>query len=292
MLHVKEFSERYDFINAGNNAGLQYYFNKMDGTILGKIPAGESLSGSDYYGKDLFTVPLPTYYLALHPVTNEQYALFLNNMQPNSNLLHEWLRLGCNYSFIYSVGSRYEVLPMKKDHPVVSVSWFGAEAYCVWAGLRLPSELEWEKGARGLDGRAYPWGNQWDSNKCRNSQDRNHLMTVNIISLNTEENTTCGTWEYPEGCSPWGMFQMAGNVWEWCSDWYDPDAYEHYRKGDLTPPAGNFCRVQHGGSYGDTHEGCFLNRTVHVNPPMAKYCLWGFRCALTYRNGQSSYILI
>jgi len=286
MSHVKTFSERHkhDFINARNKIGIPYYFNKIDGTILSKIPAGKSLAGEDYYGKDLFSVTLPAYYLALHPVTNEQYALFLNNIKPNSTLLNEWLRLGQNDSYIYRVGKCYKVQKLKTEHPVVSVSWFGAAAYCFWAGLRLPTELEWEKGARGVDGRAYPWGNEWDSKKCRNSKDKGPLAAANIIELNTEDNTTCGVWEYPEGCSPWGMFQMAGNIWEWCSDWYDPHAYEHYRNGDLSPPTGDLCRVQHGGSYDDTHEGCFLNRTVHVNPPNAKIWRWGFRCALTYRN--------
>lgn len=119
--------------------------NPKDGTLLALIPEGEFLaggSGSDEGGGKPFPVRLPAYYLALHPVTNAQYKRY----KP------EWTR--------------------DDDHPAVRVSWDDAQAYAKWAGLRLPSELEWEKGARGRDGREYPWGKEWDAGKCRNSNNR------------------------------------------------------------------------------------------------------------------------
>jgi serine/threonine-protein kinase len=176
--------------------------NPKDGTLLVLVPEGEFLAG-----EEKIRVRLPAYYLALHAVTNGQYKKY----KP------EWKR--------------------DDDHPVVDVSWDDAQAYAKWAGLRLPSELEWEKGARGEDGREYPWGNEWDPGRCRNDK-------------NTGSGSTCGVWSYPEGQSVWGLYQMAGNVWEWCEDWYDDKAYTRYKAGDLTPPKSGVSRVLRGGSCG------------------------------------------
>ena len=144
--------------------------NEKDGTQLVLIPEGEFLAGgpgTDEGGGQPFPVRLPAYYLALYPVTNIQYAQFLSQVQPSESDLNKWINLDL-LCFVRKAGSRYEACGNKNNHPVVQVSWYGANAYAKWAGLRLPSELEWEKGARGVDGREYPWGNTWDKSKCRN----------------------------------------------------------------------------------------------------------------------------
>jgi len=177
------------------------------------IPAGDFLMGSDpsvdKYARDdeqpQHTLYLPDYYLAKTPVTNAQYAAFVEattyHRQPG--------------------GWEHGKPPSgKEDHPVVWVSWHYAVAYCNWLAevtgrpYRLPSEAEWEKGARGTDGRIYPWGNQWDAKRC------------NTREGGKGDTTPVGA--YPQGASPYGLLDMAGNVWEWTrsihkSYPYDPD---------------------------------------------------------------------
>ena len=211
--------------------------NPKDGTLLALIPEGEFLAGgagSDE-GKGTFKVRIPAYYLALHTITNAQYARFLNEEKPKKEDQDKWIDLDSS-CYVRLMGKSYEAYGGKENHPVVQVSWYGAEAYCKWAGLRLPTELEWEKGSRGTDGREYPWGKEWDQNKCRNS-------------MNKGNEQTCEVWKYEAGCSPWGLYQMAGNVWEWCADWYESGDYDRYKRGDLASPKSGSSRVLRGGSW-------------------------------------------
>ena len=215
--------------------------NEKDGTQLVLIPEGEFLAG-----KDKFPVRLPAYSLALHPVTNEQYEEFVKETGKHK----DWKAIAGH------------------NHPAVNVGWKDAQAYCQWAGLRLPCELEWEKGARGADGRAYPWGEKWDQTKCRNWNNKGREQTATV-------------WSYEEGNSPWGLYQMTGNVWEWCEDWYDQKAYERYRKGDLTAPENGSSRVLRGGSWGYYGSTAFRGayRLGYLTGGLLND--FGFRCART-----------
>ena len=136
-------------------------------------------------------VTLPAFYLDLYEVTHDQYRAFIQatGRRPPS----DWM------------SGRYN--PDKGRHPVVYVNWEDANAYCLWAGKRLPTEAEWEKAARGPDGLAYPWGNAFDASRA---------------NVNNENGSTVEVGHYPAGKSPYGAYDLTGNVWEWTADWYQP----------------------------------------------------------------------
>ncbi len=229
------------------------------------IPAGEFLMGNPAGSGGLpdeqpqRLISLSPFWIDNYEVTNEAYARFIlatghrapENANPASTLWESNLPIS-------GIG----------NHPVVNVSWDDAVAYCAWAGKRLPTEAEWEKAARGTDGRLYPWGNDWDLTKA-NSASYWAGRTIDFESgADWEafwikgagaqiakakglkgEVLTLPVGNFPQGISPYGLHDMAGNVAEWVQDWYNPNYYKEAPLSDPQGPPRGAIKGMRGGSW-------------------------------------------
>jgi formylglycine-generating enzyme required for sulfatase activity len=192
--------------------------NRTDGSVLVLIPAGKFLAGGprpEEGGAAPFPVTLPAYYIGLCEVTNAQFKRFIDatgSKQPDQS----WA--------VESVWKGRDFAPAMADHPVLGVSWSAARDYRRWAGLRLPVELEWEKAARGTDGREYPWGNAFDDSRYHGRPIAERRITTSPVT------------SHAGGRSPYGLYHMVGNAAEWCEDAWEASAYTRYRAGDFARP--------------------------------------------------------
>lgn len=167
-------------------------------------------------------VSVRAYLIDKYPVTNAEYKKFIES---GGYVKREyWSDSGWEYisqTKPHENSGLDSIVNGEPDCPVVNVSWYEAEAFAQWTGKRLPTEAEWEKAARGSDGRMYPWGNEFDKEMLNSAEAR-------------VERPTSVT-KYPNGKSVHGCFDMAGNVWEWTADWYDS---EYYSNAPDTDPQG------------------------------------------------------
>ena len=190
--------------------------NEKDGGVALWIPTGKSTMGSRRGNNDEkpeHNVHLDAFYMDVNPITNTQFSKFARDVG-----ISDWR---------YPAGFA--------DHPVIGVNWNDASAYCEWSGKRLPTEAEWEKSARGTDGRTYPWGADYDSS------------VVNGLGGGRTGTSPVGS--MPEGASPYGVLEMSGNLWEWVADWYDATYYNWGKSSNPSGPDDGGHRVVRGGSW-------------------------------------------
>jgi formylglycine-generating enzyme required for sulfatase activity len=164
------------------------------------------------------------------------------------------------------------------DHPVVQMSYYDAAAYCAWAGRRLPTEAEWEKAARGPDGRWYPWGNAAPAGGLLNFADRNAHVEAAGLGADDGYAWTAPAGSFPGGASPYGVLDMAGNVWERVADIYGEDYYAHSPQHNPTGPSSGEYVILRGGSW--SRPAWYLRAAVRypylkINRSSGQ----GFRCA-------------
>lgn len=191
------------------------------------------------------------FWIDRYPVTNADYCDFLNKRGNKKEGGVEWLDE--SQSDINKLRERFVVSAGYEKHPVTGVSWYGATAYAASVRKRLPTEVGWEKAARGVDGRMYPWGDEFDARRCNTSESKYADTTVvgQFSGL---------------GSSVYGCEDMAGNVWEWTATaWSEEDDSR---------------RVVRGGAWGDLHGFAACAYRSSYNPG-ARYNGIGFRCART-----------
>jgi formylglycine-generating enzyme required for sulfatase activity len=231
-----------------------------DGIVMVYIPEGEFTMGSNDGNNDEKPprkVYLDAYWMGKTEVTVKQYMKFVNETKKN---YPKWLEEGSKYNVETGTDDFYKKFgPALRgnNYPVVGISWHDASAYCDWLSnetgfhFKLPTEAQWEKAARGTDGRKYPWGNIPPSGNKVNYADKQEWLREKDIwaykNIDDGYAYTAPVGSYPQGTSPYGLQDMAGNVRECCSDWYDSDYYKNAPKNNPAGPEGGTFRVIRGG---------------------------------------------
>ena len=246
--------------------------SEKDGMILMYVTAGEYKMGglsdiSDYgWGNEnpLHTVILDAFWIDRTEVTNAQYRLCVE-----ATGCKKPIKTGSNTRDLYYGENEFN------NYPVIYVTWFQAQEYCQWAGRRLPTEAEWEKAERGTDGRRFPWGNDISlhSNMISNNRNSGVHDTAMVGSFSMDK-------------SPYGVFDMGGNVSEWVSDWYDSEYYKNSPDTNPQGPPSGWNRVLRGSLFDNNFwkNNCVRGEDPGYCNPNQSMSNVGFRCAMSAAN--------
>lgn len=226
-----------------------------------RVPGGDFVMGSDEGEAEgpAHVVAVDEFWMDKTPVTNRDFACFIENTgyvtTATADKRSDW---------------KTYAQPGRERHPVVLVSWHDAQAYALWANKRLPTEAEWEKAARGgLEGRQFPWGDSLPTHETA-CWDRAHkggeLPTRPVGSYR------------PNG---FGLFDMVGNVWQWCADWYSDDAYGPERRENPRGPLTGTYRVRRGASWNVREAFRLRCANRGAMPPDSYHPNLGFRCVVS-----------
>ncbi|OPZ88271.1 MAG: Serine/threonine-protein kinase pkn1 [bacterium ADurb.Bin429] len=245
--------------------------NPKDSAEMVLIPAGEFLMGTsenqlaavlkayptmkrEWFLDELpqRKVELDAYYIYITEVTVAQYRKFCTATKHAMPKEPPW--------------------KWQDNQPIVNVSWNDAKAYADWAGASLPTEAQWEKAARGTDGRVFPWGDKWDAARCANKSNSydeygNYIGPKSVAS-------------FKAGASPYGIEDMAGNTCEWCADWYGKDYYKIAPLKNPTGPKTGEKRILRGGSWNNNGPVDYRGACRDSNRPDGGGADAGFRCVV------------
>lgn len=232
-------------------SGVPNAVSPVPSAVYIHIPAGEFIMGSEEGANDekpIHAVELDEFWIMETEVTNAQYAACIEAnvcTEPNNVRWRD---------------------PALANHPVTGITWEQANTYATWGGGRLPTEAEWEKAARGTDGRSYPWGNE--------------NPTVEHTNFRFVTGATAPVGTYPAGVSPYGVLDMAGNVEEWVADWYADDYYATSPRQNPQGPESGLLRVLRGGSF--KHNPLQIRSAARYKAlPDSRFDTVGFRVALS-----------
>jgi formylglycine-generating enzyme required for sulfatase activity len=243
--------------HAATTLAPETQISQKDGMVMAYVPAGEFAMGSEYGDADeepVHTVYLDSFWIDQTEVTNQMYSLCVS-----AGICQPPKALNSYSQTSYYGNSDFE------NYPVIYVDWGMAGTYCTWAGRRLPTEAEWEKAARGTTNYTYPWGEETGCDKA------------NALGCKGE---TSPVGEYDLGKSPYGVYDMAGNVMEWVADWYSNTYYASSPRENPLGPSSGKNHVLRGGSWKSIEYSLRSSYRLKLTPDMTNFYLIGFRCAL------------